>query len=176
ADGPEPRHGAGFSAWLESKESMTQPYPDPWSTPAQAPQDSAPYQGIPQAPPVPGGYGYGMQPMGAPYGMYFEEKSGLMLPQGVVLASVGRRIGAYFLMILLMFVTLGIGWAIWGLVSWSTGRGPAMQVLGLRCWKPADGKVANWGIMALRNVVGYLAQGLLWVVTAIVSFGLFLGT
>ena len=108
--------------------------------------------------------------------MYFDPKSGLMLPQGVQLASVGRRIGAYFLMLVLMVITLGIGWVIWGLVAWSKGRGPTMQVLGLRCWKPADGRVADWGTMALRNIVGYIAQGILSFVSGIISFGLFVGT
>jgi hypothetical protein len=153
------------------------PYQDPWSTPGQAPQDAAPpYQGIPQAPPVPAGYGYGAPQGEVPYGMYFDQKSGLMLPQGVVLASVGRRIGAYFLSIVLFIVTLGIGYFIWGLIAWSKGRGPTMQVLGLRCWKPADGRVAGWGTMALRDIVGGIAQSILGAITEIVSFGLFVGT
>ena len=48
----------------------------------------------------------------APPGMYFDQASGLNLPMGVELASIGRRIGAYFLSIPLAIVTLGIGYAI----------------------------------------------------------------
>ena len=41
--------------------------------------------------------------------MYFDPASGVLLPEGVVLASVGRRIGAWFLAIPLVIVTLFIG-------------------------------------------------------------------
>jgi hypothetical protein len=154
---------------------MTQsPYPDP-TTPGQGQQDLPNYQGIPQAPPVPAGYGYGtQQPMVAPQGMYYDPNTELTLPDGVQLASVGRRIGAYFLSLLLAVVTLGIGYLVWGLIAWGKGRGPAFQVLGLRCWKPAEGRVATWGTMALRDIVGGIAQGILSFITAIVSFVLFL--
>lgn len=153
---------------------MTQPqYPDSFQ-PGQGTQDAPGAQGFPQAPPVPAAYGYGtQQPMTVPQGMYFDPNSELTLPVGVELASVGRRIGAYFLSILLGIVTLGIGYIIWGLIAWGKGRGPAFQVLGLRCWKPADGRVASWGTMALRDIVGGFAQSLFGV-TAIVSFVLFL--
>jgi uncharacterized RDD family membrane protein YckC len=163
------------AACAESKESMTQsPYQDP-SALGEGPQDTPGFQGLPQAPPVPAAYGYGaQQPMAVPQGMYYDPNAELLLPEGVVLASVGRRIGAYFLSLLLAVVTLGIGYLIWGLISWSKGRGPAQQVLGMRCWRPADGRVAGWGPMALRNIVGGIAQGLLSAISAIVSFVLFL--
>jgi len=51
--------------------------------------------------------------MATPQGMYYEPNSGLMLPQGVQLAGVGQRIGAYFLSLVLGVVTLGIGYLIW---------------------------------------------------------------
>lgn len=156
---------------------MTQsPYPDA-STPGQGLQDAPGYQGqgIPQAPPVPAGYGYGIPPqMAVPQGMYFEPNSGLLLPEGVQLAGVGRRIGAYFLSIVLSIVTLGIGYLIWGLIAWGKGTSPAFQVLGMRCWKPADNRVAGWGTMALRDIVGGIAQGILSFVSLIASFVLFL--
>ncbi|WP_194895107.1 RDD family protein [Catenulispora pinisilvae] len=153
---------------------MTQPqYPD---SPQPGGQQYVPgYQGMPQAPPVPAGYGYGApQQMNVPPGMYYDPASELILPQGVQLASVGRRIGAYFLSLLLLVVTLGIGYLIWGLISWSKGRGPTQQVLGMRCWTPANGRVATWGTMALRDIVGGLAQGILGAITGLISFILFL--
>ncbi|GAC1385416.1 MAG: hypothetical protein NVSMB48_22420 [Marmoricola sp.] len=117
-----------------------------------------PPTGMPYAPPAPA----------AAYG------SGLALPPGVVLASRGRRVGAYFLSILLAIVTLGIGYVIWGLIVWGQGTSPALQVLGMRAWKPAEGKVAGWGTMALRNIVGGLVQGILGFITGLISFILFL--
>jgi uncharacterized RDD family membrane protein YckC len=155
-----------------------QPFQDP-STPGQNPQypQDAPgyYQGIPQAPPVPAGYGYGVQqPVPVPPGMYYDPNSELLLPLGVELASVGRRIGAFFLGILLSIVTLGIGYIIWGLIVWGKGTSPALQVLGMRCWRPAEGRVASWGFMALRDIVGTIAQGVLSLITALISFILFL--
>src|SRR5258707_1229902 len=100
----------------------------------------------PPAPPVPAGYGYGQPGVAVvPPGMYFDPASGLALPQGVQLASSGRRIGAFFLAIPLAIVTLGIGYAIWGLIVWANGQTPALQVLGMRCWRPEDGRVhGSW--------------------------------
>ena len=138
---------------------MTQtPNADPWATPTQGPQDAPGYQGIPQA----------------PQGTYLDPKSGLLLPEGVQLAGVGRRIGAYFLSVVLSIVTLGIGYFIWGLVAWGKGRSPALQVLGMRCWKPAERRAASWGTMAMRDIVGGIVQGIVGPITMLVSFCLFL--
>jgi hypothetical protein len=89
-----------------------------------------PPPGFPQAPPVPAGYGYG-QPGGQPVpaGMYLDQESGLMLPQGTVLASPGRRIGAFFLAIPLVIITLGIGYVVWGLIVWGNGPPDAGDAL-----------------------------------------------
>jgi uncharacterized RDD family membrane protein YckC len=119
------------------------------------------------APPV--AYGYG-QPGVVPHGMYFDQASGLLLPQGVQLAGVGRRIGAFFLAIPLALVTLGIGYVIWGLIVWGRGQTPALQVLGMRCWKPDTGRVAGWWWMALREIIGSFAEGILSVISQLVSF------
>ena len=128
--------------------------------PAQDPQVTPPPpQGMPMAPPVnPAAYG----------------TPGLVLPPGVALASRGRRVGAFFLSILLSIVTLGIGYLIWGLIVWGKGTSPALQVLGMRAWKPADGRPATWGTMALRNIVGGIVQGILSLITELISFVLFL--
>jgi uncharacterized RDD family membrane protein YckC len=86
---------------------------------------------------------------------------------------VGRRIGAYFLAFPLWLVTLGIGYAIWGLIAWGNGTTPALQVLGMKCWRPETKQVATWGTMALREIIGRLAENLLGI-TAIISFAMFI--
>lgn len=130
-------------------------------------QDAGPYQGMPAAPPMPPGYG---PPV--PQGMYYDATTELMLPVGVGLASVGRRIGAYFLSLLLAVVTLGIGYVIWGLIAWGKGTSPALQVLGMRAWRPTENRPATWGTMALRDIIGGIAGG--FFIMPIISFILFL--
>ncbi|MGE5135182.1 MAG: RDD family protein [Gemmatimonadota bacterium] len=123
---------------------------------------------LPAAPPV---TGYGQPAVaGVPAGMYIHQESGLILPEGVQLASIGRRVGAYFLAIPLSIVTLGIGYIVWGLIVWGRGQTPALQVLGMRCWRPDDGRVASWGWMALREIVGRIAEGILSIITLLLSF------
>jgi uncharacterized RDD family membrane protein YckC len=126
--------------------------------------------GLPQAPAV---AGYGQYPAAVPQGMWFDEVSGLTLPQGTELASVGRRIGAYFLSIPLAIVTLGVGYIIWGLIVWPNGQTPTLQLLNMRAWRPETGKVAGFWYMALREIVGRFIDGILSLITAITSFVLF---
>ena len=141
-------------------------------------------QGYGQAPPAPGftaapavAPGYGQYPMAAvPQGMYLDQNSGLLLPDGTELASVGRRIGAYFLAIPLAIVTLGIGYIIWGLIVWGNGQTPALQVLGMRVWRPETNRVAGFWHMALREIVGRICDGILSLVTEITSFVLFVSS
>ena len=166
----------------------TQPYPQP-PPPRQPYPSSAPTQinpqvnpppwagqqqaqgpGFPQAPPVPAGYGYGQyggQPV--PAGMYLDQQSGLMLPQGTQLASPGRRIGAFFLAIPLVIITLGIGYVIWGLIVWANGQTPALQVLGMRCFRPETNRVAGFWWMALRETIGRILDGILSIITEVIS-------
>ena len=139
--------------------------PPPWPG-----QQDAPGQGLPQAPPVPA-YGYSPyigQPV--PAGLYTDQQSGLLLPQGTVLANPGRRIGAYFLAFPLIIITLGIGYLIWGLIVWANGQTPALQVLGMRCYRPEDNRVAGFGWMALREIVGGILEAILWIITSLISF------
>jgi uncharacterized RDD family membrane protein YckC len=160
----------------QEQASPIQPFPQPPRAEPQPPPAEGFYQPpwggvLPQAPPVPAGNGYEQYagtPM--PAGMYLDRESGLILPEGVRLASVGRRIGAYFLAIPLSIVTLFIGYIIWGLIVWGNGQTPALQVLGMRCWRPEDKRVAGWWWMALREVVGRIAEGILSVITLLVSF------
>jgi len=161
------------------------PTPPPPMAPSTPPPASPPppgYAGGPgagtpmamtPAPVPPPAFAYG-QPGVVPPGMYFDHESGLLLPQGVQLAGVGRRIGAFFLSIPLAIVTLGIGYVVWGLIVWGRGQTPALQVLGMRCWRPETGRPATWGWMALREIIGRLAESILSFVTELVSFILML--
>lgn len=131
--------------------------------------------------PPPGYQQYGAPPAGPgtvpsgyvpapPPGMYFHSASGLFLPNGTQLASSGRRIGAWFLAIILPIVTLVIGYMIWGAIIWARGQTPALQVLGMRCWRTETGRVAGWWWMALRETVGRFADGVLFIITWLISF------
>ena len=115
-------------------------------------------------------------PLQVPSGMYPDPVSGLVLPKGTELASVSRRIGAYFLSFVLPIVTLGIGYLIWGAVVWGRGQTPTFQVLGMRCWRPETGRVAGWWWMALREVVGTMVDGILSFITLVISFVLMVST
>jgi uncharacterized RDD family membrane protein YckC len=149
--------------------SYSPPQAQSFPPPPQADMESAP--GIPAAPPIPAGYGYGQYADDAvPQGMYLDQQSGLVLPEGVQLASTGRRIGAFFLAIPLWIVTLGIGYVIWGLIIWGRGQTPALQVLGMRCWRPETKRVAGWWWMALREIVGYIVESVLGIITQLLSF------
>ena len=143
--------------------------------PRQQPYGQQPPPGFPQAPPIPAGYGYG-QPGGQPVpaGMYLDQESGLMLPQGTVLANPGRRIGAFFLAIPLLIITLGIGYVVWGLIVWGNGQTPALQVLGMRCFRPETNRVAGFWWMALREIVGRILEDILSIITLLISLILML--
>jgi uncharacterized RDD family membrane protein YckC len=128
-----------------------------------------PGPGFPGAMPQAPAFDYAQQAVvAAPPGMYYDAESGLTIPQGTQLASVGRRIGAYFLAIPLWIVTLGIGYIIWGLIVWGQGTSPALQVLGMRCWRPQENRVPGWGWMALRNIIGCVIEDV-WII-GIISF------
>jgi uncharacterized RDD family membrane protein YckC len=91
--------------------------------------------------------------------MYFDHRSGLVLPQGVPPRSIGRVVAAYAVAVLLFIVTLGIGYIIWSLVSWGDGQTPAQRLFGLRCWRPESSRPASRVQMALRQASGLLLNG-----------------
>ena len=77
-----------------------------------------------------------------------------------MLASKGRRFGAYLLEIPLAIVTLGIGYIIWMLIVWARGQTPAKQVLDMRVVRLEERRAAHWGWMALRNFLLGLLIGI----------------
>ncbi len=156
---PGPGYGHGNPAYGQGNPASGQAPPNAGFTPA---------------PPVADGYGYAQYPaVAVPQGMYLDPMSGLALPDGTELASVGRRIGAWFLAIPLVIVTLGIGYIVWGLIVWGNGQTPALQVLGMRVWRPETNRVAGFWHMALREIVGRIVDTILGLITEITSFVLF---
>jgi uncharacterized RDD family membrane protein YckC len=172
---PPQSHGQPQQAYGQPPQSYPPVQP---GFPSAQPGYPAAYQQ--PAPLVPyGGYGAaGLAPApAAPLGFYYDPVSGLSLPQGTELASVGRRIGSYFLALPLAFVTLGIGYFIWGAISWTNGQTPTQQLLGMQTWKPQTGVSTSWGGQFVRELgrVLYLIPFLGWII-AIVSFVMFLSS
>lgn len=156
--------------------------PPPQSGPAYpSPPSAAGYPPPPNAGfPPPGSYPaaptYQQLPQTDAAGRVYDPVSGLHLPPGTELASNGRRIGAYFLAIPLFIVTLGIGYIIWGLILWGQGTSPALRVLKMKCYRVDTGTVPGWGRMFLRDVLGRIVDGILSLITELVSFIMFLTT
>ncbi|MFE1287958.1 RDD family protein [Streptomyces sp. NPDC058751] len=79
-------------------------------------------------------------------------------------AGAGVRLLAYLLNLLLMVVTLGIGWLVWAMVTWSTdAANPGQKLMGLSIVKKDTGARLTWGDMFVRNfllagiVMGFLS-------------------
>jgi uncharacterized RDD family membrane protein YckC len=101
--------------------------------------------GPPMPPPPPGGI-----PLVPPY----LPAQNTPLPPGVVVSTAGKRLGGYALELLLIIVTLFIGWLIWSLVVWGNSTSPAKQLLKMKVLKKDTGLRASYGTMVLRELVG----------------------
>ena len=101
--------------------------------------------GPPMPPPPPGGI-----PLVPPY----QPAQNTPLPPGVVVSTAGKRLGGYALELLLIIVTLFIGWLIWSLVVWGNSTSPAKQLLKMKVVKKDTGLRASYGTMVLRELVG----------------------
>lgn len=53
-------------------------------------------------------------------------------------ASLGRRIEALALTVLLLVVTLVVGWLVWSVFEWRNGRTPSYRLMGLRVVRRID--------------------------------------
>ncbi len=53
---------------------------------------------------------------------------------------------------LLIVVTLGIGWLVWSVLEWRHGRTPAYRILGVRVVRHADGRRVGLARMARREL------------------------
>jgi hypothetical protein len=66
-------------------------------------------------------------------------------------ASLGRRIGALALTLLLLVGTLVVGWLAWSLIEWRHGRTPSYRLLGLRVVRRSDAQPVGLGRSLLRS-------------------------
>ena len=117
-----------------------------------------PAAGAPVAAPVAGGYAA----VPAMYVATGPVVGAERVPAGIALTNPWARLGAALLDMLLIIVTLFIGWAVWTLVVWSKGQTPGKQICGQRVVMKQTGQAARWGEMALRDfVIRGLAIGIL---------------
>lgn len=88
------------------------------------------------------------------------------LPAGVFLSSPGKKLGAYFLDIILATVTLGIGWLVWAAIVAAKGQTPGRMLLKMRVVSVRDGRPLTWGSMVfLHGMVGGFVTGMAWTFT-----------
>jgi RDD family len=66
-------------------------------------------------------------------------------------ASLGRRIGALGLTLVLLVGTLVVGWLVWSVVEWRHGRTPSYRILGLRVVRRSDAQPIGLGRSLLRS-------------------------
>ncbi len=66
-------------------------------------------------------------------------------------ASLGRRIEALALTVVLLIVTLVVGWLVWSVLEWRHGRTPSYRLLGLRVVRHSDGRPIGLGRSLLRS-------------------------
>ena len=91
-------------------------------------------------------------------------------PGAVVPVSVGTRVGATLLDLLLMIVTLGIGWLIWAVVLLKDSTSPAKKMMGLVIVDVNTGAPATMTQMVLREIVGKWVLGSVTGVVTLASF------
>ena len=86
-------------------------------------------------------------------------------PAGVFVASFGQRVGAFFLDLVLFFLTLAIGYIVWWLIVLDRGQTPGKQIVGIRVIKD-NGEPSMWGYTFLREfVIKGLLVGLIGMIT-----------
>ena len=69
--------------------------------------------------------------------------------------------------VVLIIVTLVVGWLIWSFVVWGDGQSPAKRILRMRVVKVETRQKASWGTMALREIVG---KWLIMILLGVVPF------
>ena len=80
---------------------------------------------------------------------------------GVKISGHGRRLGAYALDVVLLFICLFVVYAIWWLFTIRNGQTPGKQLLGIRVIR-ADGTPSGWGSTFIREfLIKWLLVGVL---------------
>jgi len=82
------------------------------------------------------------------------------LPSGVSAANPWIRLGAYFVEVILMVVTLFIGWLIWAAMTAGSGQTPAKRLLKLRVIDASSYRPVGFGKMFwMRGLVAGIVAG-----------------
>jgi hypothetical protein len=68
-------------------------------------------------------------------------------------AGFGLRVKAFGLTLLLIVVTLGVGWMVWSVVEWRHGRTASYRLTGLRVVRRSDGTPIGLGRSIVRNAL-----------------------
>ncbi len=92
----------------------------------------------------------------------------LVGPTGFSVATFGQRFGAYLLDVILIVLTLFIGYLIWWLIVLGRGQTPGKQIVGIQVIRD-NGEASEWGYTFLRE---FVIKGLL--VGLIASFTLYI--
>ena len=74
----------------------------------------------------------------------------------VTMASRWERLLSWFVNLVILIVTLVIGWIIWWFIVAPKGQNPGRAVVGLRVVR-TDGSAMNTGMMFVRGLVGWAA-------------------
>jgi uncharacterized RDD family membrane protein YckC len=73
------------------------------------------------------------------------------MPAGITTTSAKKRLGGFLLDVVLFIATLGIGYLVWTLIVYRSGRSPAKQLLGMRVIKTKDDRPSGWWRMVARE-------------------------
>ena len=90
-----------------------------------------------------------------------EFNSGIVVKENLIGVSGWARFGAYVLEIVLVFVTLVIGWIIWALSLRGTGQTPARKMMNQRVWDlDANAPMSHGKMFLMRGIVGGLIENI----------------
>lgn len=97
-------------------------------------------------------------------------------PSSKAMSSPRRRARSLGLEVVLVLVTLGVGWLVWSVVLWRQGQTPAKRLMRMRCIDTRSGAAAGALTMAARElalkwVPGLATLGLTLMAGGLVALG-----